>query len=26
VRVEINGQMRRMHLCTRCLRTLNKSR
>jgi large subunit ribosomal protein L28 len=26
VRVEIDGQMRRMHLCTRCLRTLNKSR
>ena len=26
VRVEINGQMRRVHLCTRCLRTLNKSR
>jgi len=25
-RVEINGQMRRMHLCTRCLRTLNRSR
>jgi ribosomal protein L28 len=26
VRVEIDGQVRRMHLCTRCLRTLNKSR
>ncbi|MFQ6102306.1 MAG: 50S ribosomal protein L28 [Anaerolineae bacterium] len=26
VRVEINGQMRRRYLCTRCLRTLNKSR
>ena len=26
VRVEIDGQMRRVHLCTRCLRTLNKSR
>jgi len=25
VRVEIDGQVRRMHLCTRCLRTLNKS-
>lgn len=26
VRVEVNGQMRRMYLCTRCLRTLNKTR
>ena len=26
VRVQVNGQMRRMHLCTRCLRTLNKTR
>ena len=26
VRMEINGQMRRMYLCTRCLRTLNKPR
>jgi large subunit ribosomal protein L28 len=26
VRVEIDGKMRRMHLCTRCLRTLNKTR
>jgi large subunit ribosomal protein L28 len=26
VRVEVDGQMRRMHLCTRCLRTLNKTR
>jgi len=26
VRVEINGQRRRMYLCTRCLRTLNKTR
>jgi large subunit ribosomal protein L28 len=26
VRVEVKGQMRRMHLCTRCLRTLNKAR
>jgi len=26
VRVEIDGQMRRMYLCTRCLRTLNKTR
>ena len=25
VRVEKDGQMRRMHLCTRCLRTLNKN-
>jgi len=25
VRVEIEGQMRRMYLCTRCLRTLNKN-
>ena len=25
VRVEINGRMRRMYLCTRCLRTLNKT-
>jgi large subunit ribosomal protein L28 len=26
VRVEINGRMRRTHLCTRCLRTLSKTR
>ena len=26
VRVEVNGQMRRMHICTRCLRTLHKTR
>jgi len=26
VRVEVGGQMRRMHVCTRCLRTLNKTR
>jgi len=26
MRVEVDGQVRRMHLCTRCLRTLNKSR
>jgi large subunit ribosomal protein L28 len=26
VRVEMNGQMRRMYLCTRCLRTLHKGR
>jgi ribosomal protein L28 len=26
MRVEIDGQVRRMHICTRCLRTLNKSR
>jgi len=25
VRVEFEGQMRRMYLCTRCLRTLNKN-
>jgi len=25
VRVEIDGKVRRMYLCTRCLRTLNKS-
>jgi len=25
LRVEIDGKMRRMYLCTRCLRTLNKS-
>ena len=25
VRVEIEGQMRRMYICTRCLRTLNKN-
>ena len=25
VRVKIDGQMRKMHLCTRCLRTLNKT-
>jgi large subunit ribosomal protein L28 len=25
-RVEIDGQVRRMYLCTRCLRTLNKTR
>ncbi len=25
-RVEINGQMRRIYICTRCLRTLNKTR
>jgi len=24
-RVEIDGQMRRMYICTRCLRTLNKT-
>jgi large subunit ribosomal protein L28 len=24
VRVEIDGQERRMYLCTRCLRTMNK--
>jgi large subunit ribosomal protein L28 len=24
VRVEIDGQVRRMYLCTRCLRTMNK--
>ena len=24
VRVQINGQVRRMRLCTRCLRTLTK--
>lgn len=26
VRVMVNGQVRRMRLCTRCLRTLNKTR
>jgi large subunit ribosomal protein L28 len=26
VRVKVNDQMRRMHVCTRCLRTLNKTR
>jgi large subunit ribosomal protein L28 len=26
VKVEIKGQTRRMNLCTRCLRTLNKTR
>ena len=26
VRIKINDQMRRMHVCTRCLRTLNKTR
>ncbi|HDQ72444.1 MAG TPA: 50S ribosomal protein L28 [Chloroflexi bacterium] len=26
VRVDIDGKMRRMHLCTRCLRTLSKDR
>ena len=26
VRVEVNGQTRRMYLCTRCLRTMNKTR
>jgi large subunit ribosomal protein L28 len=26
VRVEVDGQVRRMVVCTRCLRTLNKSR
>jgi len=25
VRVEVEGKMRRMYLCTRCLRTLNKN-
>ncbi|MEA3341939.1 MAG: 50S ribosomal protein L28 [Chloroflexota bacterium] len=25
VRVEFEGKMRRMYLCTRCLRTLNKN-
>jgi len=25
VTVEIDGKVRRMHLCTRCLRTLNKT-
>ena len=25
VRVKIDGQRRQMHLCTRCLRTLNKT-
>ena len=26
VRVEVNGRVRRMALCTRCLRTLSKTR
>ncbi|HET89481.1 MAG TPA: 50S ribosomal protein L28 [Chloroflexi bacterium] len=26
VQVEVDGQIRRMHLCTRCLRTLSKTR
>jgi large subunit ribosomal protein L28 len=26
VRIKVNDQMRRMHVCTRCLRTLNKTR
>jgi large subunit ribosomal protein L28 len=26
VRMEVDGQVRRMVVCTRCLRTLNKSR
>jgi len=26
MRVEINGRVRRAHLCTRCLRTLSKAR
>lgn len=26
MRVEIDGQVRRVHICTRCLRTLNKNR
>ncbi len=26
VQVTIDGRTRRMHLCTRCLRTLNKDR
>lgn len=25
VRVEVGGQVRRMYVCTRCLRTLSKS-
>jgi ribosomal protein L28 len=25
VRVKVNNQTRRMHVCTRCLRTLNKT-
>jgi len=25
VRVEVDGQVRRMYLCTRCLRTMNKT-
>jgi len=25
VRVEVDGQVRRMYLCTRCLRTMNKA-
>ena len=24
VKVEVDGQVRRLHLCTRCLRTMNK--
>ena len=26
LRVEVDGQVRRMYLCTRCLRTLHKAR
>jgi large subunit ribosomal protein L28 len=26
VRVEVDGQMRQMSVCTRCLRTLNRTR
>jgi large subunit ribosomal protein L28 len=26
VRMEVNGQTCRMYLCTRCLRTMNKTR
>ncbi len=26
VRIKVDGQMRQMHVCTRCLRTLNKNR
>jgi large subunit ribosomal protein L28 len=26
VRVKVDGQMRQMSVCTRCLRTLNKTR
>lgn len=25
VRIEVDGQVRRMYLCTRCLRTMNKA-